>query len=197
MEYVLSYVDDCLVVSQHLEEVLGRLGKYFPLKPGAVDPDKLYLGGKISKLELPNDVHAWAISDSKYIHQALKNLESILDMHGLKLRHNTNSPLPGNYHSDRDETPECDTEIARLYASLIGILRWLVEIGRINITFEVFMMSLYTGMPRECHLHHVTYTHIYIHIYIYFHIQRNIKTLDWFLILPTQILIWTNLKREI
>ena len=42
MEYVLSYVDDCLVVSQHLEEVLGRLGKYFPLKPGAVDPDKLY-----------------------------------------------------------------------------------------------------------------------------------------------------------
>ena len=94
MEYVLLHVDDCLVVSQHLEEVLGRLGKYFPSQPGSVGPDKLYLGGKLSKLELPNDVHAWAISASKYIHQASKNLEPILDMHGLKLRHNTNSTLP-------------------------------------------------------------------------------------------------------
>ena len=73
------------------------------------------------------------------------------------MRHNTNSPLPGNYHSERDTTPECDTENARLYASLIGILRWLVEFGRINITCEVSMMSLYTAMPREGHLDHVIY----------------------------------------
>ena len=29
MEYVLLYVDNCLVVSQHLDETLGRLGNSF------------------------------------------------------------------------------------------------------------------------------------------------------------------------
>ena len=76
-------------------------------------------------------------------------------MHGLKLRCNTNSPLPDNYYPERDATPECDTENARLYASLIGILRWLVELGRVDITCEVYMMSLYTAMPREGQLDHV------------------------------------------
>ena len=122
-EYILLYVDDCLVVSQKPKETLHRLGKYFSLKSDSIGPPKLYLGGKLSKLELPNDVVAWAISASKYIQQALNNLESILDMHGLKLRKGTNSPLLGNYHPEQDSTPECDTENARLYSSLIGILR--------------------------------------------------------------------------
>ena len=70
LEYVLLYVKNCLVDSQHPEEVLGRLRKYFPLKPGSVGPPKLYLGGNLSKLELPNGVQALAISAIKYIHQA-------------------------------------------------------------------------------------------------------------------------------
>lgn len=80
------------------------------------------MGGKLSKMELPNGVISWTISAYKYIQQALKNLDSILDNHGLKLRNGTNLPLPGNYHPERDSTPECDSENARLYASLIGIL---------------------------------------------------------------------------
>ena len=39
-EYVLLYVDDCLVVSQHPNETLMRLGKYFPLKSESVRPPK-------------------------------------------------------------------------------------------------------------------------------------------------------------
>jgi len=133
------------------------LGKYFPLKPESIGHPKLYLGGKLSQLDLPNGVCAWAISASKYIQQSLNNLEGILKKHGLKLRRNTNSPLPGNYHPERDATPEYNTDNARLYASLIGILRWLVELGRIDITCEVSIMSSYTAMPREGHLDHVIY----------------------------------------
>ena len=146
------YVDDCLVVSHHPKESLHQLGKYFPLKPDSIGPPKLYLGGKLAKLELPNDVISWTISTSKYIQQALKNLEFILDKHGLKLRKGTNSPLPGNCHPERESTHECNTENARLYTSLIEILRWLVKLGRIDITCEVSMMSSYTAMPRKGHL---------------------------------------------
>ena len=82
--------------------------------------------------------------------------------HGLKLRRKTNSPLPGNYHPECDSTLECGPENARLYASFIGILRWLVELGRVDITCEVSMMSSYNTMPREGHLDHVIYMFSYL-----------------------------------
>ena len=43
-EYMLLYVDDCLIVSKYPEESLSCLGKYFSLKEGSVGPPKLYLG---------------------------------------------------------------------------------------------------------------------------------------------------------
>ena len=49
-DYIFLYVDDCLVVSQNPKYLLHCLGKYFPLKPDSVDPAKLYLGGKLSKM---------------------------------------------------------------------------------------------------------------------------------------------------
>ena len=111
-EYNLLYVDDCLVIREHPDQVLARLGKYFPLKPESVGSPKLYLGGKLSKMNLPNGVVAWAISVSKYIQSALKNIEGIIIKHGLSLRKGTNSPLSGNYRPECDLTSECGTDNA-------------------------------------------------------------------------------------
>ena len=36
--------------------------------------------------------------------------------------------------------------------SLIGILRWIVELGRVDICLEVYVMSSHMAMPREGHL---------------------------------------------
>ena len=161
-EYLLLYVDDCLVISENPDQVLSRLEKYFSLKPESVGPLKLYLGGKLSKVDLPNDVKAWAIGASKYIQNALKNLESILKKHGLYLRKGNNSPLPCNYMPECDMMPECDKDDARLHASLIGILRWLDELDQIDICCEVSMMSSHTVLPRERHLNHVIYMFSYL-----------------------------------
>ena len=98
------------------------MGKYFLLKPESVGTSKLYLGGKLSQRDLPNGVHMQTISASKYIQHALKNLEGILQKHGLRLRRNTISPSPRDYHPEQDAAPECNIDNARLYASLIGIL---------------------------------------------------------------------------
>eukprot|EP00957_Ditylum_brightwellii_P145812 11102843-Ditylum_brightwellii.AAC.1 len=38
------------------------------------------------------------------------------------------------------------------YQSLIGMFRWMVELGRIDICLEVSMMSSYQAMPREGHM---------------------------------------------
>ena len=43
-------------------------------------------------------------------------------------------------------------EGVQFYQELIGILRWAVEIGRVNILFEVSLLSSHLALPRIGHL---------------------------------------------
>jgi len=49
-EYVLLYVDDCLVVSENPRGILEKLDYYFPMKPESIGPPTLYLGAKLGKV---------------------------------------------------------------------------------------------------------------------------------------------------
>ena len=51
-----------------------------------------------------------------------------------------------------DVSPELGDELANRYQQFIGILRWAVELGRIDITTEVSMMALHNALPRVGHL---------------------------------------------
>ena len=47
-EYVLLYVDECLVVSYNREKMLREeIGKYFKLKDKSIGTPDVYLGGKM------------------------------------------------------------------------------------------------------------------------------------------------------
>jgi len=59
--------------------------------------------------------------------------------------------LPG-YHPEIDVTPKLSSIEASYYQSLIGIIRWIVELGRINITFEASVMASCMALPRRGHL---------------------------------------------
>lgn len=45
-----------------------------------------------------------------------------------------------------------DPDRASYYQSLIGILRWTVELGRVDISTEVSLLSSHLALPREGHL---------------------------------------------
>ena len=47
---------------------------------------------------------------------------------------------------------ELGTELASRYLQLIGIYRWVVEIGRVDIFLEVSLLSQYQVGPRLGHL---------------------------------------------
>ena len=54
--YILLYTDDALVIDESPEDILrNQLGKYFELKEESIGPPKIYLGGKVSKVQLEND----------------------------------------------------------------------------------------------------------------------------------------------
>jgi Reverse transcriptase (RNA-dependent DNA polymerase). len=148
-EYMLLYTDDCLVVSHLPRSALDDLGKYFTLKPGSIGPPKIYLGGKVSEMELPNGSKAWAFSASQYVQEAVKNLERELELKNMKLSVKATAPISSGYRPELDVSPELDSDDAAHYQSLIGILRWIVELGRIDICCEVSMMSSHLALPRR------------------------------------------------
>jgi len=48
-----------------------------------------------------------------------------------------------------DQSRELNPKEAAYYQSLIGILRWSLELGRIAITVDVSMMSSHVALPHE------------------------------------------------
>ena len=62
------------------------------------------------------------------------------------------TPLKALYHPELDMSPELDATNSAYYQSLIGVLRWIVELGCVNVCLEVSMMSSHITLPRQGHL---------------------------------------------
>ena len=127
------------------------------------------MGAKESQVQLPNGVTAWALSASQYAQDAVRNVETYFKEKGMSLRKGTNSPLANNYCPECDTSPELGPLESSYYASLIGELRWLVEIGRIDICCEVSMMSSFLAMPREGQLQQL------FHIFGYLKMHHDVR----------------------
>jgi hypothetical protein len=56
------------------------------------------------------------------------------------------------YRPELDTTPELDARRANYFQGLIGIMRWMCELGRIDILVPVAMLSRFLAAPREGHL---------------------------------------------
>ena len=162
-EYVLLYTDDALVVSENAERILREeVGKYFELKEASIGPPDIYLGGKVSKVQLENGMVAYTFSSSQYVKSAIDNVEKYVDEKGAKMPCRANTPLSPNYRPEVDVTDELEPVDAAYYQSLIGILRWMVELGRVDITCEVSMMSSHLALPRVGHLNQLLHMFAYL-----------------------------------
>ena len=152
-EYVLLYVDDALVISDNAKHILeNEIGKYFIMKPGSIGPPKIYLGGHMRKITLENSVKAWGFSSSQYCQAAVRNVEDYLAKTNKKLPLRALTPIRTDYRPELDVTIELNAIDSAYYQSLIGILRWMVELGRVDICLEVSMLSSHLALPREGHL---------------------------------------------
>jgi hypothetical protein len=164
-EYVLLYTDDCLAVSHRGEYVLrNEIGKYFELKEESIGPPDIYLGGKLREVELEKGNKAWAFGSSQYITKggAVENVQSYLKTQNLVLPAKATGPLQPNYRPELDVSPELNPNDASNYQSLIGILRWIVELGRVDICCEMSMLSSHLALPREGHLQQVHHMFAYM-----------------------------------
>jgi len=124
--YILLYVDDCLCIHHDAVTALQELDKFFQMKHGSIGDPDIYLGTKLRKVVLDNGVYAWGSSPSKYVQDAVANVEQYLTLHypGRQLKNKLSGPWPSGYVSELDETPELDAEQATITS-----LKWVFCIG--------------------------------------------------------------------
>ena len=97
----------------------------------------------------------------------MNNLEQELIDQKLKFNRTANFPLMSGYRMEADISPECNKKDSRIYIYLVNTLRWIIELGYIDIAREISMMTPYSAMPRQGHLEQV------IHMFPFPKIHHN------------------------
>jgi hypothetical protein len=69
-----------------------------------------------------------------------------------KIPPQADNPFPANYCPGTNLTDPLDDNCASFFMHLIGVMRWMLELGRIDITIKISMLSSYLAYPREGHL---------------------------------------------
>ena len=83
-------------------------------------------------------------------------------MNGLKLPKKAATPFENNYATETDTTPELDSKTATFYQAQVGVLRWIVELGRIDIITKASLLASQMALPREGHLDALVRTFAYL-----------------------------------
>ena len=189
-EYILVYVDDVLCMSDDPTITMKGIQHNFKIKNDKIEEPTMYLGAEISKIHNENNVLCWAMSSDKYCAAAVTNVSNNLEKKGLKLPSKCITPLSNGYRPELDVTAELKADGVQYYQELVGVLRWAVEIGRVDILLEVSMMSSHLALPREGHLEQVIHMFGYLKAHKKFRLLfdsdhpqislNRFKSYDWF-----------------
>jgi hypothetical protein len=178
-EYILIYVDDILVISHDPNQAMTTIRLTYRLKEEPTPP-KTYLGATIKEWRIPGDSQpVWSMNSQHYIKEAIRCLEAELQKSGKMLIGKPRVPFQHGYRPELDTSPLLDDDQANYYASLIGVLRWAVELGRIDIHIHVALLSSYLAQPRLGHLQQVLHIFAYLRCHEQSTIVFDHNPVDW------------------
>ena len=98
------------------------------------------------------------ISSSQYVRTAVKNMDEYLKSDtswSWKLLAKAEMPMWAAYRPELDVSPELNHHDTSYYQSLIGVLWWIVELGRVDICLQLSLLSSHLALQCEGHLEHV------------------------------------------
>jgi len=157
-ELLLVYVDDVLLISKNPDEVMEQIGKTFRLKEGYGKPTT-YLGAETYQHVAEDGSIRWVLGSGKYVKNIVEQVKEMLEQDGRSFKvpnsekkQDNVGPLHPDYKPELDTSDLLDTDLHARYQQIIGMLRWAVELGRIDIQIDVAIMSQYLAAPRTGHL---------------------------------------------
>ena len=177
--YILVYTDDVLIIDTDPSRYMDQLKESYPVKPDSIGPPTEYLGSDISQIEFTNAsgkaTPCWAMGSASYVKEAVRNVKERLKKDNFRFDPKLSDPKISakqpfstlSYLPELDTSAMCDAAQTTYYQNLIGVLRWIVELGRIDINYEVSVLSRYLAAPRSGHLQQA------LHIFKYLDIHRD------------------------
>ena len=163
-EYVVVYTDDILALSTDPRSILTQIDQHYMLKKQSIGEPDRYLGATISKNHLDDDPSKvrWGMGADQYVKEAIRNVENWLEQRDRTLKNNVTTTLPNNYTPELDASEYCSDEETNYYMQQIGVLRWAVELGRIDNCHDVSVMAAFSAAPRRGHLDAVFHLFSYL-----------------------------------
>ena len=126
----------------------------FKLKDNRIKKPETYLGAQLEQ-KVIGGVMCWTMSSEQYVKAAVTNVETAIYASGQRLPSKCTTPVQSNYRPELYVTAELKIQGIRYYQELIAVLRWAIELGRIDIAMEVSILPSHLALPREGHLQQV------------------------------------------
>ena len=146
-ELVLCYVDNVLYMSHDAMRTMKGIQRSFKLKDDKVEESETYLGAGLLKMTTANGTECWSMLSEACCNAAVTNVETKLRDEGRRLPSKCDTPMRSVYRPELDKSLELKADGVQYYQELIGVLRWAVDLGRVDIFNEVTKMSTHLDMP--------------------------------------------------
>ena len=157
--YICIYVDDIMIVSHCPQKYMDMIKSHFLVKPDSIKTPDLYLGMSCKR----TSDGIWLLSPNKYTRDFLKIAEKIVNDLGMKIPLKGNHPFSNvQYKPELDSSDFCNADQIQAYQQIVGMLRWMIELGRVDILFETTIMSSFMVSPRTGHLKQLIHIIAYI-----------------------------------
>jgi hypothetical protein len=116
---------------------------------------------------------------TQYLKEAVKNVEAKLAKTNHVFKGKPNTPMQPGYLPGLVISMVLGPEQANYYQILIGMLRWAVELGRIDIHIDVALLSSYLAQPRIGHLEQVLHIFSYLKHHLNSHLVFDPNYVFW------------------
>ena len=160
---MLCYVDDFLHIGLNPKEDMDALNMIYRLKEG-IGPPERYLVANVEKVQLKYGRFVWSTNCVGYLNSKIENFDNSLGVDKMSLNNYGYGHMPysSRFRTELDFTEELGEELTNRYQQLIGVLRFSIELGRIDILTEVGCLSQHLCSPREVHIDDVYRIFIYL-----------------------------------
>ncbi len=140
-EYVCTHSDDFMIASRDAQSIMDGIKETYNVK--SEGPPDYYLGNDFKR----DKKGRWCFGCKRYIKEAIIRIEAMLG----KIPKST-VPMAASDHPEMDVTEVLDDDKHRQFQMLIGILNWIVTIGRLDVAFATMSLSRFSACPRRGHL---------------------------------------------
>ena len=114
----------------------------FKIKEDKIESPDMYLGAGLMNMNNKTNKECWEIQSDQYCAVAVVNVTEALNKKSLRLPSKFVTLLANDYRTEVDVTPALKVDELHYYQELIGVLRWAIEIGILDIFLEVIKCLL-------------------------------------------------------